>query len=339
MDADRDQPESATAVADRDGRPEVAERAESAAAEKLAEADGVLEAELDELFSAVGGEEGDEKPLDPTDELIQHLSVESQDDPEVDEELADGDALDELLGELQSDTPAAPSEPAAKPAESAETVDESELDALFDEMRDADSAEAPAAEADVAAPEPEPVQATEKVASKAEGLEGELNELFDAIETGVVPDDPEPAASVAAEPAEQKDGIDGELDELFDAMQSGEVPPDAEPVAESVAEDDSPDAAALRAEMAIDEAPAPAKDVAETAPADDPVAEDEPADPPVADTAPSDTADDPWWVKALIIANRPLDNLSDAHRDAVGKIGIVTLANALALIVYTLVIR
>ncbi|MEM6561620.1 MAG: hypothetical protein AAF656_08465, partial [Planctomycetota bacterium] len=97
MDAKDAQPEdgvpvtddaAGVAVAERDGRPEVAERAESAAAEKIAEADHVLQDELDELFSTLGGD--DDTPDDPTDALVKHLTVEAEADPPIDEELTGG---------------------------------------------------------------------------------------------------------------------------------------------------------------------------------------------------------------------------------------------------------
>ncbi|MEM6314376.1 MAG: hypothetical protein AAF743_09830, partial [Planctomycetota bacterium] len=196
-------------------------------------------------------------------------------------------------------------------------------------------------------PEPSP---TADAKPDTAGLSGELDALFDELNGHDEPDDenPEPAEEPPApEPVSTKDDIDGELDELFDSIVKGQVPKDPEPRPvfddpPPAEEPDSPDAEALRAEMALDETPVDTEEDAADEGID--TAKDEAPDtaPAAASTIATDAdqADpQPWWVKLLITLNRPLDGLSDTARDAIGKIGIVTLANALALIVYVLVMR
>ena len=159
----------------------------------------------------------------------------------------------------------------------------------------------------------------------------------EAGESGGDADAEEDAAEDAAEDAEE-DAVRTTMptDEELDALLRGEAAPPASPAKaappELFEEAPSPAGAALAAEM--DEKPAAAAAPAPAPPKAAPVVA------PAADAAVRDaTPGTPLWLAPLVWVNAPLRRAPRPVRDAIGKVGLVTLLNAAAVIVYAVVIR
>ena len=153
--------------------------------------------------------------------------------------------------------------------------------------------------------------------------------------------DPDEAAALAAGEDEHHGPEQGVTtmpsDAELDALLRGEEPAAlAEPVEAAADEPEltrdqaapSPAAAALAAEL-------DAEPVAPTAPV-------APAVVPAAtkvEAGPAKPRGTPLWLAPLVWLNAPLSRAPQPARDALGKVGLVTLLNAAAVIVYALVIR
>jgi hypothetical protein len=192
-------------------------------------------------------------------------------------------------------------------------------------------------------------------------LESELDNLLGNLEAADTPvQGTDPATSPAPKPssaAERADAaLKNELDQVFDQMTAAQGPeapaadsaPPASPPASPVSE--SPPAAAhapVKPPGSIDLLkvldPIVAKDAAaehaqETAAAhashhEAPEAPSMEENPPAAEGRP------PFYVVILEMINSPLDGLSPEVRDMAGKIGIMTLINAAAILLYVLFFR
>lgn len=226
------------------------------------------------------------------------------------------------------DTPPARRPTAAGPA----APSDAELDALLEGTEDAGK------------------QADDVLATADAALQSELDELFDELgdEAAAAPadvDDNDPGEAVldqeldalfndlAAEPAEEvQEASDEASVEQEEAPEVAAEPTDPAPVDEPVdtvvaesPEQASDDAIALQEELADEE---PALHV--------PVRNDPDNEPA---TANDDRPTLPWWHRALVLMNRPFASLPAQTRDVLGKIAVVTLANALALLIYAALLR
>ena len=196
--------------------------------------------------------------------------------------------------------PAADPIPTAAPGHGPDAGLDEELDELIDAADDAGR------------------QADDVLATADEALRGELDELFD--EAAYPTDDPPP------EPAVADAGLDDKLDTLFNDLAAGD-PRHAPDEADEVAPAPAPpthaavpsDVQALRDELAADRP--------KTAEPDADARED--AD----GRTPERT---PLWLRVLMLLNAPFAALPPRVRDAAGKVALVTLANALALLAYRL---
>jgi hypothetical protein len=161
-------------------------------------------------------------------------------------------------------------------------------------------------------------------------------------------------------------------DEAIDRMLSGEADASAEPVAAATADEAALDAllrgeaeaatrpeqveepaaieqtaassaaAAVAAELSVDEAVKPLPSIDEFDDEDDFGMEDvslPPAELPEEEKLPASSADVAPALRPLVWLDRPLGKGKTAAREAVGKVALVTLLNASAILTYVLVLR
>lgn len=261
--------------------------------------------------------------LDPTEASGKPAAV------DVDELLAQmaGDEIDRLLSEADEPRPAqprraAPAEipppqaaPVARPKAAPPEAVEEEVARQLDEFFDA------AAAPDIRA-ETESVQPLPPIAAPITQA----------------PDQPLPPASTAPPPPSD-DALTRQLDDLFAQLEGVDraAATRPAPIAETPA---------LPARPAVLPEPLP---VEPSPPVDEPSATstlersalDAPL--PAVDilTDEQDADDDslPWYLKPLEWINAPLDALPDPLRELMGKLGLLTLFNALAVLVYVFIFR
>ena len=255
------------------------------------------------------------------DELDDLMRVSDGVAGQADDVLATADAalrseLDELFNETADEVPPLPTptpEPAAEDDDPGEAKLDAELDALFDEYGNAP---------DVEPDDDEQQPADEATAEPATGRPAE-----DALEPEVTTEE---AAGGAVVPTELDADAEDEVDSLVAAISDA---PDPESASEPA---DSPDAAALRAELAADAAPAVVEPerVPEPEPEPTPAApqpEATPESPAASPAAPRPSLP----IRLLVLLNAPFARLPDRARTTLGWVGVVTLVNALALLAYT----
>lgn len=254
-----------------------------------------------------------------TDDLLSQLAGD-----EIDRLLAEAEvAPPARANELDSELAAAPIPRANTPyagdaALEALNAVQKEADAIAQDVRDLASASpdddnlskgqpSTATPVEEAATEPiEPVQATSSSAEK--------------LQTTAAP------ASSADPSGEKKDSIASELDSLFAELTTSPASPPAEVQS-------SPDVVTPEPEMASGEAERSALRESE---------------PELAELAQNIAAKLvilpeaeplPLYLRPIAWLSAPLDGASDKIRDALGKVAIVTLVNAAALILYVLIFR
>jgi hypothetical protein len=141
---------------------------------------------------------------------------------------------------------------------------------------------------------------------------------------------PDPVPSPAEpEPAPPALDVAAEMDALFSAAVAKDEADAAEAVAAGAAEAEAETSAAERAGLATPAGLAPANVAAKPSP---------PA-PATATEAANDDAPLPLLLRPLEWLNAPLAILPESVREAVGKIAIVTLLNAAAILAYVLVVK
>jgi hypothetical protein len=153
--------------------------------------------------------------------------------------------------------------------------------------------------------------------------------VTDARTDGAEPSPVVPAPALAVEPEPEPPPVDvaAEMDALFSAAVAKDEAAAAAAVAQGVAEADAETSAAERAGLATPAGVAGHGTEAPTAPTS---------------AAPGEQDEDaplPLYLRPLEWLNAPLAILPPSVRDVVGKIAIVTLLNAAAILAYVLVVR
>lgn len=275
------------------------------------------------------------------------------------------------MGKAASELPADTLDPTEMSEKAAAAVDVDELlaqmageeiDRLLSEADDPHDRPAKASSPAVT-PTPEPAPVVETIAPPAaeataevdEAVSRQLDELFEAATAGddaaaeapapepvapvaaIQPPSPTPPPAPASAPAAPgaDDPLAKQLDDLFAQLEGGGSPaaPEAAP---AVAQAPAPVAAPTVAPPApsVVEEPA-ATSALERSALDAPM-------PAVEILVEGHEAEDeslPWYLKPLEWINAPLDSLPDPLRELIGKLGLLTLFNACAVLVYVYVFR
>lgn len=237
------------------------------------------------------------------DDLLAQMAGE-----EIDRLLADESALEEISSASASrpmDVPPAsvPSAPAAAPAASIEEPDSEtarQLDALFAELVSSEPP-VPANPPPRLAPAPAPAPVPVAHAEADAAISQQLDDLFAQLQAG------EPVAGAAETPP-------------------APAPAPAEPPV-PISLDPADQTSALERQVLAAEVLDP--EPAEPEPA--PVEGDLPIEPP--------TPRVPLYLRLLELINAPVANISDTFREALGKVAIATLVNALLILMYVLFVR
>ena len=244
------------------------------------------------------------------------LPAASDDSPPVADDLLSqlaGEDIDRMLAEADVDTTpaaasAAPVDSAVEPASAAQTPDDpaavdaklsDELDALVSEINQESGSNDAASSATPEAPAPDSKLASEAEAAPASARTGDAVEPTDSPEAVAAGSREDSAAAEETDKAAKTDAV---------GLGTSPGPPAA-----------AAPPAATRSQEAATESSGK-KEAPNTVPADD---------------------DAPWplYLRILESLNSPLDRFPDFVRDIVGKIALVTLINALAVIGYVLLFR
>lgn len=224
-----------------------------------------------------------------------------------------GDEIDRLLAEAEVERP---EEDAATPAlaapinapPSTEEALNQELDELHSALQEPDAT--PAGEEPRSAGQASSKTDLSTPESKAQ-LSTELNQLFDAI------NNPEPSTPPADLPAAAQ-----ALDQDLSASAAQSLPKTEEAAPPAATENISP-----VEKSTLDPAPEQSEELAATAALLESI---EPTSPP---------APLPIWLRPLEWLNAPLAGLSDSARSALGKAALITLFNAIVVLLYVLLFR
>ena len=170
-----------------------------------------------------------------------------------------------------------------------------------------------------------------------------------------VVDLPDPLEQTQAEPLDSAGGVDDLLAQMASAeidrlLAEGDIPrePTVTHVGSALADGivplphaAEPVMTALEREALANPAPSEPKPMLDIPP----LAESHPVDPPHTDAQTTDTDETapepplPFYLKPLEWISRPMDAMPESVRVAVGKIALLTLFNALAVLIYVLLFR
>ena len=233
------------------------------------------------------------------DDLLARLAGEEIDRLLADESLGEGAELAEATAEPDPLLPPSKTEPEAVDAPDPETA--RQLDELFAQLVDTDSGNAPAP-----ARQPTTSPASATVADSV--LSQQLDDLFAPLEA-------EPADSAAPAPRPAP----------LAAPAQPAVPAEAPEATTSV--DPADQTGALERQVLAADL-LESQESAENAPVEDEAVDDQPAEPRV-----------PICLRLLELLNAPLANVSETVRNVLGKAAVVTLVNALLILIYVLFVR
>jgi hypothetical protein len=256
--------------------------------------------------AAQGGQAAVDLP-DPLDKLDDETAAGADD---LLRQLA-GDEIDRMLGDAPADAPAlTPDAPA--PLAGLDAV-QSQLDTLFHELNAADiptvphpqgeSAAAPvdAASADAAAAVAREVAAPEPAPPADPHTEAALDALFSELSSAKLPEIDSAAPAIPGAAAAEAPPAEVELEQ---AVLAATAPASAADAAQEIGAELAEAVAAHDQQEALDR---------------------------------GDRL--PWYLLPLLWINAPFRSLNDSVREAVGTVGIVTTANALAVLLYVMLFR